>query len=320
MHRMTPTTGTSTTILVTGESGFIGRHLSAALRADGFTVHGLSRRSGTDISDAEAVRETIRRSRPSAIYHLAGPSFVPDSRRDPERFRAAHVDGTRHLLEAARTLQPFPRILLAGTADSYQPDPGNLPFDEETPIEPENPYAEAKLLQEQAGLEYHRVHGMPIVRVRLFNVIGPGQESRYVASNFAMQAARIALGHQPPRIETGDLRVARDFIDWRDAVAALRMALVSGKPGEVYNVASGRPRTLGELVTHFQSRVGVPIDIIQPEALDRPGQSRLRYGSAEKLRTGTDWKPQHPLESTLDAIYDDWLLRLVGHEETDPIG
>ncbi|TPW02032.1 MAG: NAD-dependent epimerase/dehydratase, partial [bacterium] len=123
--------------MVTGESGFIGRHLSAALAADGYAVHGLSRRSGVDITDAKAVRETVLRVHPAAIYHLAGPSFVPDSRREPERFRVAHVDGTRNLLEAARDLRPHPRILLVGTADSYRPDPGNIPFEEWNAIEPE---------------------------------------------------------------------------------------------------------------------------------------------------------------------------------------
>jgi len=309
---MTHPTGPATAILVTGDSGFIGRHLVAALAADTHEVHGLSRRGGIDITDPLAVRELVLRSRPTVIYHLAGPSFVPDSRRDPEGFHAAHVDGTRHLLDAARRLDPLPRILLAGTADGYRPDPDLLPFDELTPIEPGNPYAEAKRMQEALGIEYHSEHGMPIIRVRLFNVIGPGQGDRFVASNFAMQTARVALGLQPPRIETGDLRVARDFIDWRDAVEALCLATTAGVPGEVYNVASGTPRPISELLSHYQMRAGVPITIIQPEILARPGQSLLRYGESQKLRQATGWKPRHALESTLNAIYDDWLARLSG--------
>lgn len=311
---MTVPSGHATSILVTGESGFIGRHLSAALVADGFIVHGLSRRSGTDITDAAAVLETIQRTRPAAIYHLAGPSFVPDSRLDPEGFRAAHVDGTRYLFEAALTLDPLPRILLAGTADSYRPDPDRLPFDELTPIEPENPYAWAKQAQESLGIEYHETLGLPVIRVRLFNVIGPGQGDRFVASNFAMQVARVALGLQPPHIETGDLRVARDFIDWRDAVDALRLALVSGEAGEVYNVATGVPHPIGRILEHFRNRAGVPMTIVQPLSLARTAQSLLRYGSGGKLRQATGWTPRHGIQSTLDSIYDDWHGRLASRE------
>jgi len=300
-------------VLVTGASGFIGRHLVAAQAALGHDVVGLSRREASETTSPGFIRAALEVHRPTAVYHLAGPAFVPDSRRDPEGFWDAHVNGTWHLLEAVRSLgEPYPRILLAGTADSYRPDPARLPFDEETPIEPENPYAAAKLAQEALGIGWHRTYGLPVVRVRLFNVIGPGQGERFVASNFAMQAARIALGLHPPRVETGDLRTARDFIDWRDAMEALELALTCGEPGEVYNVASGVARPIGDLLDHFRARVGLPIEIAQPESLVRPGQALARCGSAARLRERTGWAPRRPLSETLDAIYDDWYARLAG--------
>jgi GDP-4-dehydro-6-deoxy-D-mannose reductase len=308
-------------ILVTGDTGFIGRHLVAHLVEAGKIVHGLSRRRNdencdrerVDICDGERVYEALAERRPAAIYHLAGPSFVPGSRRDPAAFWKTHVTGTLNLLEAVRAIgEPWPRILLAGTADSYRPDPARLPFDEETPIEPENPYAAAKLAQESLGIGWHRAYGMPIVRVRLFNVIGPGQGDRFVASNFAMQAARVKLGLQPPRIETGDLRTARDFVDWRDAVEALERALTRGEPGAVYNVASGTARPIGEILEYCVGRAGVPVEIVQPKSLARPGQAMTRYGSAARLTEQTGWRPRRLFTDTLDAIYDDWYRRLGG--------
>lgn len=297
-------------VLITGASGFLGRPLAARLAALGHEVTGASRATGLDVTDGAAIRELVHRVRPAFIYHLAGPSFVPDSKRDPHGTVAIHVGGAVNVMEAARSLDPMPRVLLAGTADAYRPDPARLPFDEETPQEPENPYAAAKVAQEAMGRAWFATWGLPVVRVRLFNLIGPGQDDRFVASSFARQAAAISLGKQASRMEVGDLRVQRDFVDWRDGLEAIRLACESGRPGEVYNVASGTPRKLQDLLDLYCRVAGVRPEIISPEHLARPGQALVRYGSAERLRRDTGWAPRHPIEETLAAILEWWTKKL----------
>lgn len=296
-------------VLITGASGFLGRPLARFLAERGQEVVGLSRATGLDVTDAAAVHAAVNRVRPQVIYHLAGPAFVPDSKTDPVGFTRTHVEGTVHLLEAARRLDPLPRVLLTATADGYRPDPDRLPFDEETPLEPENPYAAAKVAQEALGRAWWSSWGLPVVRVRLFNVIGPGQDERFVASSFARQAAAIARGQMPPRLEVGDLRVARDFLDWRDGLSALCRAAESGAPGQVYNICSGQARPLQELLDFYLAEAGISPEISAPENLARPGQALLRFGDNSRLRA-LGWAPQHELPATLREIYHWWFERL----------
>lgn len=296
--------------VITGASGFLGHHLVPMLSDLGHEVTGASRRTGLDLRDALAVAELFERVRPEVVYHLAGPAFVPDSKKDPRSTLDIHVGGAVNVLEAARRIAPMPRVLLVGTADGYRPDPARLPFDEETPIEPENPYAAAKLAQEAAGRAWWATWGLPVVRVRLFNAIGPGQADRFVASSFTRQAAAITLGLQEPVIQVGDLRVARDFIDWRDVLEAFRLAAEQGAPGEVYNIASGRGTTLQELLETVLEVSGIAPEVEQPESKARPGQALVRYGSAERLRRATGWKPTRNLRESLSATCEWWLKEL----------
>ncbi len=299
-------------ILITGASGFLGRHLTARLSELGHDVTGASRATGFDVTDAAAVRSTITGLEPEAIYHLAGPSFVPDSKKDPRATFDIHVGGTVNVLEAARSLDTPPRVLLAATADAYRPDPERLPFDEDTPQSPENPYAAAKMAQEAIGVAWHATWGLPVVRVRLFNLIGPGQDERFVASSFGRQAAAIKLGIQEPVMEVGDLRVERDFVDWRDGIEGIRLALEKGTPGQVYNIASGRPRALREMLDLYFKAAGIAPEVVQPEHLARPGQALVRCGSARRLRTDTGWRIERSLEESLRAILEDWMERMGG--------
>jgi GDP-4-dehydro-6-deoxy-D-mannose reductase len=225
---------------------------------------------------------------------------------------AVHAGGTLNVLEAARRLDPKPRVLITSTGDAYRPDPARLPFDEDAPQAPENPYAAAKVAAEAMGRAWFVTYGLPVVRVRLFNVLGPGQDERFVASSFAMQVAAIALGRQAPRIEVGDLRVARDFVDYRDAVEAMRVAAEEAHPGEVYNVCSGAPRPIGDLLRYYLEKAGVAAEIVAPEHLARPGQAQVRYGSPARLEKDTAWRPQRRIEETLDQVFEWWVERLKG--------
>jgi len=298
-------------VLITGASGFLGTHLALHLSELGHDVTRASRRTGCDVTDPAAVASCVKASAPEAIYHLAGPSFVPDSKNDPAATFRAHVLGTVHVLEAARRLETPPRVLVAATADAYLPDAARLPFKEDTPQAPESPYAAAKMAQEAIGRAWHATWGLPVVMVRLFNLIGPGQDPRFVASSFGKQVAAIALGQAPPRIEVGDLRVSRDFGDWRDGIEGIRLALEKGRPGEVYNIASGRPRRLRELLDLYLRLARIEPEIVSPEHLARPGQAMVRYGDPSKLMSETGWAGAvTPLDESLAAILEDWKKRL----------
>jgi len=107
-------------------------------------------------------------------------------------------------------------------------------------------------------------------------------------------------------MRVGNLEPARDFTDVRDVVRAYHLALVHGTPGEVYNIASGTPRTIQSLVDQLIALATVPIHVeIDPERY-RPADVPVIYGSAEKLQHDAGWKAEIPFEQTIQDVLDEW--------------
>src|SRR5205823_7937752 len=114
-----------------------------------------------------------------------------------------------------------PRILFVSTGLIYgEPDAPDQPCDERTTLKPASPYAASKAAADLLSYQYTRHPGLDVVRVRLFNQIGPRQSADYATANWARQVAAAEAGRQPPVIETGDLSSSRDLTDVRDIVAA----------------------------------------------------------------------------------------------------
>ncbi len=120
--------------------------------------------------------------------------------------------------------------------------------DERTTLKPATPYAASKAAADLLSYQYTRNPGLDIVRVRLFNQIGPRQSADYAAANFARQIAAAEAGKQPPVIETGDLTARRDITDVRDMVAAFPLLLETGRTGEAYNAGRGETFRIQELL------------------------------------------------------------------------
>ena len=167
--------------LVTGAKGFVGPWLTAHLRDEGDEVIGIDRE--VDITDAAAVREAVMAAGPDAIYHLAARAHVGESWAEPEDVLQVNAVGTLHLLEAARACATVPRVLLISSAEVYGAvDEDQLPVTEETPLAPVTPYAASKVAAEYLGVQAHLAHGLPVVRVRPFNHVGPGQSPGFVVA------------------------------------------------------------------------------------------------------------------------------------------
>ena len=132
--------------------------------------------------------------------------------------------------------------------------------------------------------------------------IGPGQSTRFAIANFAQQIVSISQGKQSPVLSTGDLDVTRDFTDLRDSVRACRMLLDSGENGEIYNLCSGRERSLRSLVTTLLQIAGVDAEIRLDPGRLRPTEQRRVVGDPGKLKARLGWQPAIPLETTLADI------------------
>ena len=309
-------------VLVTGATGFVGRHLMAALRAT-FPAAELfpAARAGDpggdaaavrafDLTDAEGVDRLVADLRPDACVHLAAVSAVAESFADPDTAWWANVDGTRALAAALVRHAPECRLLHVSSGEVYGLSfNGAAPLDESAPLRPANPYAAAKAAADIA-LGEMALRGLRVLRFRPLNHVGPGQSPRFAVAAFARQIARVEAGAQPPVIRTGALDRRRDFLDVRDVCDAYVSALgrVDALPaGTVLNLASGRLRRVGDVLADMLRIAGVRAEVEQEEqAAQPPTDLAATPCSAEAARAALGWAPRRGWEETLAEIIAFW--------------
>jgi len=303
-------------VLVTGASGFAGRHVLAAIATAGHEPVGFGGPHepppSLDLLDAVALRTAVDASGADAVIHLAGQAFVPPSIADPLATLAVNATGTANLLEAVRAARRPIRTLIVSSAEVYgKQRPERMPLDETTPLRPENPYAASKVAAETYAEVWSRLYALDVVIARPFNHIGPGQDARFVVPSFARQLAEIAAG-APPLLSVGNLAAERDFLDVRDVAGAYVALLANGRSGSVYNVCSGHAVAIQEVLRQLITIARVPVEIRDdPERL-RPSDIPVLCGDATKLRAETGWTPQFALAASLRDIYADARERLAG--------
>jgi GDP-4-dehydro-6-deoxy-D-mannose reductase len=274
--------------LVTGASGFVGRWLTASLREAGWRVTTLDRKAPADlVGDLRAV--PLRGVSVDVAFHLAGFSNPAASLDAAGDAYAANAAATARLVRDLRA----GRFVIASTAQVYPA--GTRPAREDSPLRPASPYAASKLCGEALAL----ASGRDVVVLRPFNHTGPGQSDAYVCPRLARQVARAEAGLGPPRIFAHTLAPRRDFFDVRDMAAAYRAAAERGRRGEIYNVATGSPVTIGRIVELFRRLSRVPLEVHSGK-----GEADVRTGDASKLGAHTGWRPRIPLRRTLADLLE----------------
>lgn len=311
-------------VLITGASGFVGRHLASYLDKSGeFDIVGISSQKRPpidggrllvcDLRDADLTRRTLEHYRPEVIFHLAGQSHVPRAFAAPAETLVANVVGQINLLEGCREAGLDPVIISVSSAEIYGAvAPDQIPINEYQPLNPNNPYASSKAAQDLYAGQYAASYGMKIVRVRPFNHVGPGQADRFVVSSFARQIAEVEAGLADPVVLVGNLDPVRDFLDVRDVVQAYRMVADEAFGGEIFNIASGVgvsiQNILDMLVDASTHKIEVRVD---PERL-RPVEVPVFRGDASKISAATGWKPTISLEQTIHDVLNYWRGQ-IGH-------
>lgn len=252
-------------LLVTGASGFSGRHACRHFAENGWEVIAAAsprsapdfwRGSGAaageicDLTDQRAVRALVGKYRPDAVLHLAGQNAADLSWQDPADTLMRNVIAMVHLLEAVRLERAAGRIVAAGSM--MRPLEDRL-------LESEHPYAFSKTLQFMAAKAWHRWYGMHVIVAEPANLIGPGG-SAGICGKIARWAADVEARGGGPPFRLSSLHEQRDFLDVRDAVAAYELLLLAGKPGGVYAIESGTYRTLEELKLAFEAEAACKLN------------------------------------------------------------
>ena len=293
-------------ILVTGSRGFVGSRLIPRLEAAGHRVSGFDVDS-VDVSDSSAVEAFVRGCSPEAVIHLAAIAFVPAAAKDPGLAERVNVGGTRNIIEALEAHAVGARLLLIGSGDQYPALDLEAPsLSEETPLAPSGAYAETKTAAENLGHEAAQ-RGRDVVIVRAFNHTGPGQETNFVAPDFAQQIARIEAGNSEP-MRVGNLDSVRDFLHVDDVIDAYIRLLDPAVPAGTYNVASGMGTKIGTLLETLARLAGVRPEVLRDEKRWRPADARV--GNSQRLQRATGWRPSHSLDAILAELLDYWRARV----------
>jgi len=310
-------------ILITGHSGFAGKHLIEYLSSDkNHVFFGVDlKRSSTrpdigdselieqmaDLSDKKEAGEIIRKFKPDQIYHLAAQSSVSHSWKDPVGTFRSNVFGGINLLESIKEISPGTGMLVICTAEEYGEIKDGRAIIESDKIYPENPYAVSKAAMDFISTIYHRAYGLNIMVARSFNHIGPGQSEGFACSDFARQISLIEAGRQKPLIYVGNLGSSRDFLDVRDVARAYWHIMNKGKPGDVYNVCSGRSvkiSALLDMLISLSSKDDIEVRVDKDKS--RPIDIEEIFGDNGKLIASTGWQPEYMLETSLSDTLDWW--------------
>ena len=308
--------------VVTGAAGFAGSHLLDLLTGNGAPPVGPGvivawhRPGGTpapygsnatweavDLLDRAAVIEAVARLRPDVVYHCAGAAHVGRAWDSTEPALAINVLGTYHLLDALGAARVRARVLIASSALVYHHS--NSALTEDAALVPTSPYGVSKLAQEMLGERATR-DGLNVTIARAFNHVGPRQDPFFAASGFARRIADIEAGRWEPEIAVGNLDAQRDLTDVRDTVRAYHAIIEKGRSGRAYNVCSGRPVVIRDLLEMLRARARVPIRVRVDPSRFRPNDTPVLLGDPRRIHDELGWEPRVPLERTLDDLLDYW--------------
>lgn len=301
-------------ILITGSSGFIGRHLGAELGAEGHEVircdlKVLENTITMDILNQDMIQRVLTRYKPDVLINLAGQANVGLSWKNPQLTVQLNTEGVINILEAVKSVNPKIRVIAIGSADEYGPLKGQgTNVTEDILVKPITPYAVSKYSQELFCKLYVHAYDMNICMIRLFNLVGRGQAKGYIVADFASGIAEIEAGKND-YLSVGNLESARDFTHVKDACRAIRLIAEKGHSGEVYNICSGTTYKAQEILNTLIDMATVRIEVRQNPARMRPSDTPVVCGNHDKLTAHTGWNPVLSINQALADVLEYWRLK-----------
>lgn len=308
-------------VLLTGASGFVGERLATRLRELGSRISHLAVRGpsssskafrdfpSVDLADSEVASRLVDEFRPTTIVHLAARSSIREGAQEPLEMWKSNFDATRNLAEAATRLiardGSHVRMIFASSAEVYGAAFSGGPCDETSPIAPITNYGRAKAASEFM-LRDLASDFFSVMVLRLFNHSGPGQDGRFVVPSLIKQVAALELGTSGT-IAVGDLESERDFTDVRDVVEAYLRVIVereSAKAFAIYNVGSGRIRSVRSILDEIAALHGAPLAAAPHPDLRRVADLRRTEGIFDQFRNTFAWRPRYDFSSTIAEMLE----------------
>lgn len=303
---------------VTGINGFVGSYLTEVLLKKGYRVFGTIRPGSElgylknlekdvtleecELLDQENIKKFLLKVKPDQIYHLA--ALVQSHSVPPRDVYENNIFGQLNILEIVRAQNLKARVLLVGTAHEYGATEENeSPIREDHSLNPIRSYGASKAAQSLMGFQYFKEFGLDIVRTRSFNHAGARRNEAFVEGAFAKQIAKIEEGKKEPLMMVGNLESKADFSHVKDVCNAYLTLMEKGESGEVYNVGSGVPHSIKELLDTLLSFSNVKVEIRTDKERFRP--TEVFYADVTKLKS-LGWKPEHSFEDMLKETLEWW--------------
>ena len=303
----------STKILVTGGTGFIGSHLAELCVKEGFDVVVFDRYNPNkdwgwlenskykndmevilgDVRDYDSVSKAMIGC--NAVFHLAALIGIPYSYVSPLAYIRTNVEGTYNVLEAAKNLGSE-QVLVTSTSETYG-TAQYVPIDEDHPLVGQSPYAASKIAADQLALSYYRSFDLPVKIVRPFNTYGPRQSARAVIPTIIAQGLNGSKD-----LKLGNLEPTRDLTFVKDTCTAFVEIYKSDALfGEITNIGMNSEVSVGDLAKQIMGLLHVDLPIVSDQERVRPEKSEVVHlvCNNEKLLNNSSWKPEYTLTSGL---------------------
>jgi UDP-glucose 4-epimerase len=298
-------------VLVTGAAGFVGYAVAALLVEQGHEVTGLTRSRTSALPKGVARLEgdllapqTLPRAlaEVDGVCHLAGLTKVRESRTAPTDYWRTNLDGALAILDRLANARAA-RLILASTCAVYG-EQAEQPISETAAVAPSSPYGPSKLAADQAAADLAATGAIGAISLRAFNVAGalPGHPDRDT-TRLIPQLLAVQQGRAPELVVNGDGSAVRDFVHVADMATAFMLALRACEPGSwrVYNVGSGRPSTVNDVIATAETVTGRPVPRRHAAAAHEPA---TLWADSTRIRSELGWQPQK--SSLPQIILDAW--------------
>ncbi len=295
--------------VVTGGAGFIGSHMVDRLLEEGYRVHVIDSLIGgretnlahhgkhpdlvLDLRDIRelAPNDTLVKGADS-VFHFAGIGDIVPSIEQPLEYMSTNVQGTVHVLEAARHAR-VRKFVYAASSSCY--GLASVPTKEDHPIAPQYPYALSKYLGELAAFHWHRIYRLPVNVIRIFNAYGTRSRTSGAYGAVFGVFLRQKLAEIPFTV-VGDGTQKRDFVYVTDVARAFLLAGTTELTGQVWNLGAGNPQSVNRLVELLGGDV-----VYVPK---RPGEPDCTWANIRKIEKELGWAPQVTFEEGVRKIFD----------------
>lgn len=301
-------------ILITGARGYLGQHLFQHLASDPQNeVHGTYRSASQplpnhhqlDLTNAATTTALLKELQPDQIYHTAGNLGGRHGVVDAATIWNDNLHATLHLYEACLKLKIMPRILFVSSGSIYGQHEDLI--NESTPLQPGSIYAASKAAADLSGYTYWRSLGLPIIRARLFNYLGPLLPVTTALGSFAHRIVRLEQQNLSPAIlEVGNLTAERDYLSMNDVISVFTLLMEKGTLGEAYNVASGVSRPMQWYLDQLLTHAKLPITVQQDVSRMRASETVKLQVDISKLTSETGIQPRESVETMLPFLLNSY--------------